>query len=85
MLHQKQVDAVCSQAITLLQRSRESQGLSKIRVAERAGLSPQMVGYVEQGMRRPTFDTMVRMAYALEVDLATVVARAYAAHPITRK
>lgn len=34
-------------------------------VAERAGLSQQMVSYVERGMRNPTLDTLLRMANAV--------------------
>jgi transcriptional regulator with XRE-family HTH domain len=52
----------------LLRQERERQGLSMTEVAERAGLSQQMVSYVERGMRNPTLDTLLRMAQALETD-----------------
>ena len=39
------------------------------RVAKMAGLSQQMVSYVERGMRHPTLDTLLRMADTLNVDL----------------
>jgi len=45
-------------------------------VAERGGLSQQMVSYVERGMRNPSLDTMLRMAAALEIDLGNVLQRA---------
>jgi transcriptional regulator with XRE-family HTH domain len=45
-------------------------------VAERAGLSQQMVSYVEREMRNPTLETLLRMAGALEVDLAKIITRA---------
>jgi transcriptional regulator with XRE-family HTH domain len=45
-------------------------------VAERAGLSQQMVSYVEREMRNPTLDTLLRIAGALEVDLAKIISRA---------
>jgi len=38
------------------------------RVAERAGLSPQMVSYVEREMRAPTIATFLRLCHALELD-----------------
>jgi transcriptional regulator with XRE-family HTH domain len=44
--------------------------------AERAGLSQQMVSYVERGLRNPTLETMLRIADALEIDLASVIQRA---------
>ena len=45
-------------------------------VAERAGLSQQMVSYVERGMRNPTLETLLRIAAALEIDLSEVIAKA---------
>lgn len=46
------------------------------RAAERAGLSQQMVSYVERGMRNPTLETLLRIAAALEVNLADVLGQA---------
>ena len=43
------------------------------RVAERSGLSQQMVSYVEREMRNPTLETLLRIAAALEIDLANVL------------
>jgi len=45
-------------------------------VGERAGLSQQMVSYVERGMRNPTLDTLLRITKVLEIDLAEVLASA---------
>ena len=45
-------------------------------VAERAGLSQQMVSYVEREMRTPNLDTVLRMSYALDLDSAEVIRRA---------
>lgn len=45
-------------------------------VAERAGLSQQMVSYVERQMRNPTLETLLRIAAALEIDLHGVLRRA---------
>ena len=45
-------------------------------VAERAGLSQPMVSLVEREMRKPTLDTLLRIAVALEIDLAEVLQRA---------
>ena len=59
-----------------LRRTREKKGLSMNQVAERAGLSQQMVSYVERGMRNPTLETLLRITEALEVDLADVIKQA---------
>jgi len=68
---------VCAQVVRLLREERERLGLSKYAVAERSGLSEQMVGYVERGLRHPSLETVVRMASALEVDLGDLIKKAY--------
>jgi transcriptional regulator with XRE-family HTH domain len=45
-------------------------------VAERAGLSQQMVSYVERGMRNPTLETVLRIAAAIDIDFVEVIRRA---------
>ncbi len=60
----------------MLKKERLRQKLSMNLLAERAGLSQQMVSYVERGMRKPTLDTIFRMSAALEVDLSAVVKKA---------
>jgi len=72
----KSQQAVCSRVAQLLRREREKRGLSMNLVAERAGLSQQMVSYVEREMRNPTLETLLRIAAALEIDLAEILAQA---------
>jgi len=69
----KSQQAVCARVARILRQEREKQGLSMNRVAERAGLSQQMVSYVEREMRNPTLETLLRIAVALEIDLAQVL------------
>jgi len=38
-------------------------------VASGAGLSQQMISYVERGMRNPTLDTLLRISKVLKLDL----------------
>lgn len=45
-------------------------------LAEAAGLSQQMVSYVERGLRKPTLDTVFRMSLALEIELGPLIAQA---------
>ena len=72
----KQRQAVIASVVRALREAREGQGLSMSAVAERAGLSQQMVSYVERQMRMPTLDTVLRMADALEVDLSDLLRKA---------
>jgi transcriptional regulator with XRE-family HTH domain len=72
----KTLRAVCSQTARILREERKRQGLSMSAVAERAGLSQQMVSYVEREMRTPNLDTVLRMAHALDLDAADLIRRA---------
>ena len=72
----KSQQAVCARVAQILRQERETLGLSMNKVAERSGLSQQMVSYVERGMRNPTRETLLRMAAAREIDFAQVMRRA---------
>ena len=72
----KSQQAICSRVASILRQEREKRELSMNTVAERAGLSQQMVSYVERGMRNPTLETLLRMAAAIGVSLATVLSKA---------
>ena len=69
-------EAICSQVARLLKAEREQRGLSLNVVAQKAGLSWHAVRFVENGLRNPTLDTLVRMSLALEVDLEKIIGRA---------
>jgi transcriptional regulator with XRE-family HTH domain len=45
-------------------------------VSERAGLSQQMVSFVERGLRTPSLDTLLRIAEALSIDLGNLIKKA---------
>jgi transcriptional regulator with XRE-family HTH domain len=53
----------------LLRERREELGWSMSAVAEKAGLSQQMVSYVERQLRNPTLDTLLRLTEALDLPL----------------
>ena len=68
----------------LLREERMRRGFSMNSVAERSGLSQQMVSYVERGMRNPTLDTLLRITNALDVDLWRLLKRASTARRSTK-
>ncbi len=72
----KSQQAVCSRVAGILRQERVKRGLSMNTVAERAGLSQQMVSYVEREMRNPTLETLLRMAAAIDINLAEVLGQA---------
>lgn len=45
-------------------------------LAEKSGLSQQMVSYLERGLRKASLDTALRIAYALNVDLGQLISQA---------
>ena len=67
---------IASEVARLLHEERQRANLSMTTVAERGGLSSQMVGYVERGIRMPTLDTLLRMTDALGVSLPELLRKA---------
>ena len=76
MPNSKKRMAICSGVADIFKAEREKRRLSMTALAAKAGLSQQMVSYVERGIRNPTLETLLRISEALEIDLAKVLARA---------
>ncbi len=69
-------EIISSKVSETFRDERRKRGLSMTETAQRAGLSQQMVSYVERGLRNPTLDTMLRISDALGIDLTDVISRA---------
>ena len=67
---------LCLRVLQILAAEREKRGVTKYALAQKSGVSPQMVGYIEKGERSPTLEIICRLADALEVDLAAVMRKA---------
>lgn len=76
MPDKKLPQTICSEVAKALREERERQGLSMNVVAQKSGLSQQMVSYVEREMRNPTLDTLLRIALVLKMDLGRVISKA---------
>jgi transcriptional regulator with XRE-family HTH domain len=76
VLNSKKRAAICSEVARLLKAEREKRQLSMTAVAAKAGLSQQMISYVERGRRNPTLETLLRITEALDIDLAKLIIRA---------
>ena len=76
MTQEQHVRKICENMAVLLRKERERKKLSLSAVARRAGLSYQMIALVERLGRNPTVDSFIRIAEALELDPAKVLARA---------
>ena len=72
----RKAQALCVKVIALLQEERMRRKLSKYFVAQESGLSPQMIAYVERGIRNPTLETVLKMSEAMKVDLAKIITQA---------
>lgn len=76
MADDKNRRAVCSAVARILHQERTERKMSLSAVAEKAGLSYQMVGFVEKQERNPTLDTVLRICEALGIDINDVLRRA---------
>ena len=62
--------------IEILRETREGKNVSMNSLAAKAGLSQQMVSYVERDMRNPTLETVLRMTDALDMDIVDLLTQA---------
>jgi len=67
---------MCEQVIKLLRDEREQRGISKYSLSARCGLAQQTISYMERGLRQPSFETILRIADAIGVNLEDVIKQA---------
>lgn len=58
----------------VLQRLRKTQGLSQEELSLRSGLDRTFISRLEGGQRQPTISTLIKLAQALNVTAASIVA-----------
>ena len=71
-----QAEATVAEVMRALEQHRESNGLSKRKLALRAGLDPKTIGLIERGERSPTQLTLLLLSSALGADHPKVLANA---------
>ncbi len=59
--------------------------MSMTQLAQEAGLSLTMISFVERELRKPTLETLLRIATVLDVDLGALIQRASKAANDTAK
>lgn len=69
-------EKISSAVARLLKEERERRGFSLNSLAAKAGLSRQTLTFVEQELRNPTLDTLLRITSAMGTDLEKIIARA---------
>lgn len=72
----KLTDEIGSQVAIVLKEEREKRGLSLQVLARKSGIARQTISYVEQEVQSPSLDTLLRIASALNTDLAQIIAQA---------
>jgi len=73
------METVRAELAALLRRVRQARGLTRVQLAERSGLSRQMVAKIERCVRRPTFESVLQLVLGMEYGLerlARVLTRA---------
>lgn len=60
----------------MLREEREKRGWTKYSLAAKSGVSQQMIGYLDKGLRAPSLEMVLRLTDALGVDLGDLVRRA---------
>ena len=76
MSNHQRVHPLCLRVLQLIAEERVARKVSKYALAQKSGVSPQMVGYIEKGERNPTLEIVCRLTSALEVDLSKLVRKA---------
>ena len=76
MSSEKTRRAICSAIAHILQDERKKRGLSLTAVATAAGLSRQMISFVEEEERNPTLDSLLRICDSMEINFIDVLKRA---------
>jgi transcriptional regulator with XRE-family HTH domain len=69
-------DVIGSSVAHLLRKKRMAKGLSMYVVAKRARMSHSMISRVEHELCRPSLDTLLRIAVAMEIDLWPLIKQA---------
>jgi transcriptional regulator with XRE-family HTH domain len=64
----------------VLRQYRTERGISRERLAQRAGLHQTYVGLLERNLRNPSLDTVHSLARALDVRLSRMIADAERIH-----
>ena len=73
-----QTEAFADALAEVLTAIRKEKGVSQTDLAARSGLTQPHIGYIEQGKRRPTIDSLKRIALALGTSATDLVQQAEA-------
>ena len=72
----KSCEIVAAHVARLLREARAKQQLSLAELSAKAGLSRQMVSYIEQEKRNPSLTVLLRLSWALKINLDDIIRQA---------
>ena len=70
------LDQLSATVIRLLREERDRQGISGKELAKRCGLNQSTISLTDRGLRKPTLDTLLRIAAVLKIRLGEVLLEA---------
>ncbi len=76
MLRDQEINRISLTLAGALREARETAGLSKNALAQKAGISVQTVSFVESGTNSPSITTYLRFCSAMEIDPAATLEKA---------
>ena len=77
-MSERERQAVCRALVELLRAERLRRKWSMRRLAAGAGLTQAMISLLENNLRNPTLDTLLRITSVLELDLGRLILKATA-------
>jgi len=72
------LDELSAAVIRLLREERDRQTISGKELARRCGLNQSTISLTDRGLRKPTLETLLRMADVLKVRLGDILLKAEA-------
>jgi DNA-binding XRE family transcriptional regulator len=75
-------DSVAQKMVSKLIETRKEKGISMNKLAWMAGVSPSGIAFLENGTHSPTLKTFLRIAAAMEMDVARLYWEAEQAVPM---
>jgi transcriptional regulator with XRE-family HTH domain len=76
MLQPGQARLTAGEVVRLLREERLSRHWSAYRLSKKSGVSQQMIGYMEKGLRTPSLEILLRISQALDVNLSALLKQA---------
>ena len=71
---EERAEAVSRKVIEELRRLQMEKGLSYQKLAELSGVDRSYIGLLTKGKRRPTLEVTIRLAWALDTTLSSLLA-----------